>query len=197
MKNYHMPEIISPTLEAEETGRLYESVKRVISKDEADDIIKAIPIANDSTPEERAEWVEKMSSLLEKRFDVDTVKRIRQGCYCNENGRLEESANTLRNLYVLHDCDVYKFMDALNKQGAGWYIEEGWLYTKMFSCECPMLEKAKIGNSLTWCHCTSGYIKKLFGIVFDNPVEAEIIHSIKQGFDECLVRVMLPLYPQS
>lgn len=32
---------------------------------------------------------------------------------------------------------------ALNEQGAGWYIEDNYLYTKMFSCPCPMLEKRK------------------------------------------------------
>lgn len=192
MKNFHMPDIISPTLEADEMGRLYESIKVVISKEDADDIVNDLPIAVNSTPEERAEWVEKMSVLLEKRFDVDTIKQIRQGCYCNESGKLEESANALRKLYVSLDCDVHKFMNALNEQGAGWYIEDGYLYTKMFSCPCPMLEKARIDTSLTWCHCTAGYGKKFFGIVFDVPVEAEIIHSMKQGFDECLVRLTLP-----
>lgn len=178
MKNYHKPDIISPTLETDEMGRLHESIKLVISKDEADNIVKAIPITVHSTPEERAEWVENLSALLEKRFDADTIKQIRQGCYCNENGKLEEAANELRKLYVSLDCDVHKFMNALNEQGAGWYIKDDYLYTKMFSCECPMLEKAKTDSSLTWCHCTAGYVKKLFDTVFDVSIEAEIIHSM-------------------
>lgn len=111
MKNFNMPEIISPTLEADEMKRLY-------------------------------------------------IKQIRQGCYCNENGKIEESANSLRELYVSLGGDMHKFINALNEQGAGWYIEDTYLYTKMFSCPCPMLEKTKIDSSLTWCHCTAGYGKR-------------------------------------
>lgn len=192
MKNYNMPERISPILEADEMERLYESIKEVTSKEEADNVIKEIPLAINSTPEERAEWVEKLSTLLEKKFDVHTIKQIRQGCYCNENGKLEESANSLRELYVSLGCDIHKFIATLNEQGAGWYVEDNCLYTKMFSCPCPMLEKTKIVPSLTWCHCTGGYGKKFFGIVFDVQVEAEIVHSMRQGFDECLVRLTLP-----
>lgn len=192
MKNFHMPEIVSPTLEADELARLHESIKNIVSKEEADNVIMAIPLAINSTPEERAEWVEQLTELLEEKYDTDTINRIRQGCYCNENGKLEESANALRQLYVSLDCNLQKFMATLNEQGAGWYIEDNYLYTKMFSCPCPMLEKSKIVASLTWCHCTSGYGKKFFGIVFDAPVEAEIVHSMRQGFDECLVRLTLP-----
>uniref|UniRef100_UPI004055C605 DUF6144 family protein n=1 Tax=Acetatifactor sp. TaxID=1872090 RepID=UPI004055C605 len=192
MKNFNMPEVVSPTLEADEMERLYESIKNAVSKEEADNVVKAIPLANNSTPEERAEWVEKLSELLEMKFDTNTIKQIRQGCYCTENGKLEESANSLRELYVSLDCNIHNFIDTLNEQGAGWYIEDGYLYIKMFNCPCPMLEKTKIVSSLTWCHCTAGYGKKFFGIVFDVDVEAEIVHSMRQGFDECLVRLALP-----
>lgn len=83
MKNYNLPEHLSPTLEADEINRLYESVKSVVSKEEADNIIKEIPLALHSTPEERAKWVVKLSKLLEEKFDVETIKQIRQGCYCS------------------------------------------------------------------------------------------------------------------
>ena len=47
----------------------------------------------------------------------------------------------------------------------------------MFSCECPMLEKAKNTHSLTWCHCAAGYNKKLFEIVLETPIDMEIIYN--------------------
>lgn len=93
-------------------------------------------------------------------FDVNTVKAIRQNCYCNENGRLEETAKELK-----------------------------LLYTKMFTCECPMLEETALSQSLTWCQCTAEYNKKLFELVFEAPVDEEILQSIRQGFDYCLLRV--------
>lgn len=189
MKNFNKPEDISPTLEIDEVKRLYESIKQVASREEADTIIEKIPLALNATPEERAAWVEKLSYVLEEKFDESTIKQIRQGCYCNENGKLEESANALREIYVSCNKDLHKFIDVLNESGAGWYMEDGSLYTKMFSCPCPMLEKASISNSLTWCHCTAGYTKRFFELAFDMSVEAEIIHSMRQGYDECLVKV--------
>lgn len=39
MKNFNMPEIVSPTLEADEIERLYENIKNVVSKEEAEAIV--------------------------------------------------------------------------------------------------------------------------------------------------------------
>ncbi len=189
MKNFSMPEQISPTLEIDELMRLKHSLEKNVSREAAESIIKEIPLSINSTPDIRAEWVEKLSAILENRFDKETVKNIRQECYCNENGRLEDTANNLKQLYLSLDKDLHRFVNALNENGAGWFIKDNQLYTKMFSCECPMLEKAKNSNSLTWCHCTAGYNKKLFEIVFEKPVYVEIVQSIRQGFDFCLLRI--------
>lgn len=185
-----MPEQISPILELDELERLKRSLEKVVSKERSENIIAKLPLAINSTSIERAEWVEKLSNLLENTFDKNTVKVIRQNCYCNENGRLEETAKELRQLYCSLDKDLFRFVDALNERGAGWYIEDHQLYTKMFTCECPMLESAKVSDSLTWCHCTAGYNKKLFEMIFEMSVEVEVLHSIRQGFDYCLLKII-------
>ncbi len=189
MKHFSMPEQVSPTLEIDELMRLKHSLEKNVSREVAESIIKEIPLSINSTPDIRAEWVEKLSAILENRFDKKTVKNIRQECYCNENGRLEDTANNLKQLYLSLDKDLHRFVNALNENGAGWFLNDNQLYTKMFSCECPMLEKAKNSNSLTWCHCTAGYNKKLFEIVFEKPVSVEVVQSIRQGFDFCLLRI--------
>lgn len=189
MKNFSMPEHISPTLELDELMRLKCSLETTVSKEASDRVMSELPLTLNSTPAERAEWVEKLSSLLENRFDGNTVKALRQNCHCNENGRLEDTARELKQLYASLDKDLHRFVAALNENGAGWYIEGNQLYTKMFICECPMLEEAALSQSLTWCHCTAGYSKKLFELVFETPVDVEILQSIRQGFDCCLLRV--------
>lgn len=144
MKNFSMPEYISSTLELDELMRLKCSLEAIVSKEASDRIVSELPLTLNSTPAERAEWVEKLSSLLENRFDENTVKAIRQKCHCNENGRLEDTAMELKQLYVSFDKDLHRFVAALNENGAGWYIEGNQLYTKMFICECPMLEEAPL-----------------------------------------------------
>ncbi len=189
MKNFSMPKYVSPTLEADEMLRLKQSLGMTVSKEMVDNIISKLPLGVNSTPIERAKWVENLSVLLENTFDEDTVKAIRQNCYCNENGRLEATAKMMKQLYLSLNRDLNRFVNALNENGASWYIQDNQLYTKMFTCECPMLEEAKISNSLTWCHCTAGYNKKLFETVFEVPIEVEVLHSIRQGFEYCLLRI--------
>lgn len=189
MKNFSMPEHISRTLELDELMRLKYSLETTVSKEASDSVMSELPLTLNSTPVERAEWVERLSSLLENRFDENTVKAIRQNCHCNENGRLEDTARELKQLYASLDKDLHRFVATLNENGAGWYIEGNQLYTKVFICECPMLEEAALSQSLTWCHCNAGYSKKLFELVFETPVDVEILQSIRQGFDCCLLRV--------
>ncbi|MDD3960224.1 MAG: DUF6144 family protein, partial [Oscillospiraceae bacterium] len=186
---FSTPEHVSPTLESDELARLKHSLRMTVSEEMAEKIMSELPLANLSTPAERAEWVENMSALLENTFDEETVKAIRRNCHCNENGRLEETAGVMKELYVSAGRDLKRFVHAVNERGAGWYIEEEKLFTRMEVCECPMLEAAKVSGSLTWCHCTAGYNKKLFEAVFERPVEVEVVHSIRQGFDECLLKI--------
>ena len=190
MKNFSMPDQISSTLELDELERLKHSLEENVSKETTEAIMTELPLTINVTPKIRAEWVEKLSAVLEKRFDERTIKNIRQGCYCNENGKLEDTANSLRQLYLSLDQNLFRFVETMNANGAGWFIRDNQLYTKMFTCECPMLEAASTSDSLTWCHCTAGYNKKLFEIIFERPVNVDVLQSIRQGFDFCLLKIM-------
>ena len=131
MKNFSMPEQVSPTLEIDELMRLKHSLEKNVSREVAESIIKEIPLSINSTPDIRAEWVEKLSAILENRFDKETVKNIRRECYCNENGRLEDTANSLKQLYLSIDKDLHRFVNALNENGAGWFIKDNQLLYKI------------------------------------------------------------------
>ncbi len=37
----------------------------------------------------------------------------------------------------------------------------------------------------TYCHCSTGWYKSLFGAAFDKPVEVKLKQSILQGADSC------------
>lgn len=189
MKNFNMPDFVSPTLEQEEMERLKKSLTKHISKKDAEEFLALIPLAVNAGADQRGLWVENMCRALEDHFDKEEIIEIRKDCYCDENGRLQEAAKSLREVYESVGCDLENMVAVLNESGAGWYMEGKVLYTKMFVCECPMLEQGRIHQSLTWCHCTAGYSKALFEQIFERPVEVEVLQSIKQGFDYCLMRV--------
>src|SRR5574344_1139685 len=105
-----MPEHVSPTLEADELARLKHSLRMTVSEEMAEKIMSDLPLTDLSTPAERAEWVENMAALLENTFDEETVKAIRRNCHCNENGRLEEIAGVMKELYVSAGRDLKRFV---------------------------------------------------------------------------------------
>jgi len=55
MKNFSMPEQVSPTLEIDELMRLKHSLEKNVSREVAESIIKEIPLSINSTPDIRAE----------------------------------------------------------------------------------------------------------------------------------------------
>lgn len=155
-------------------------------------------------PEQRARWVRLISAELEKRFDEDTVKNIRQGCFCTED---EEPGKNTASGYLCADAAKFRetldwlkglwasagnletFVDAANEFGVDWFVKDGVLYTKYIDCECPMLEHISRLPSKTWCHCTAGYNKRLFREVFGREVDVEVLESIKLGSDICLMKI--------
>ena len=129
----------------------------------------------------------RLKHSLEKNVSREVAESIIKEIPLSINSTPDIRAEWVENLSAILENRFDK--KTLNENGAGWFIKGNQLYTKMFSCECPMLEKAKNSNSLTWCHCTAGYNKKLFEIVFEKPVYVEIVQSIRQGFDFCLLRI--------
>lgn len=79
MQNFSMPDKVSPTLELDELARLKYSLGKNISKEFTESIIAELPLTLNSTPDMRAEWVEKLSTILENRFDEKTIKKFVKG----------------------------------------------------------------------------------------------------------------------
>lgn len=78
----------------------------------------------------------------------------------------------------------------MNELGAGWFIKDGELYTAYLDCSCPMLEGLERLKTKTWCHCTVGYGRATFEYVFDGPVRAELVESIKLGSERCVIKIV-------
>ena len=187
-----------------EATQLFRNILRFADEKVARDIAYGLPLAPDASPEQRAAWVVRVIDALERRFDAATIKAIRLGCYCNEHERPVKCKSAgylcadtelftrvrdwLRGLYE-SSTNLEEFVEKANTENLGWYVENGELYTKFFECECPMLEAVGQLPTFTWCWCTAGYGKRLFESVFGCSVDIEIIHSIRQGHEFCLMKV--------
>lgn len=168
--------------------RLHANLLRFCDADMARDIAYGVPLSVSASDAEKAVWVRYAVSELERLFSPDTARSVMMGCHCEDVCRLGEMKTWLGGLF--REASGFEdFVDRVNEHGAGWYFEDGWLYTKFLWCECHMLRVIERLPSMTWCHCTEGYTKALFEHVLGCGVESELVQSIKTGHDHCLVRI--------
>lgn len=169
-----------------EAEKLHDAGRKFGGGDLARKIAFGVPLPRGASDAEKAAWVLHITRELEGNFGEETIKAIRTGCHCRD--RLEEMKAWLGGLYR-EASGIEGFVAKVNAHGAGWYIEDGAVYTKFLDCECYMLRAVDGLESKTWCYCTLGYTKALFGAVFGHEVEVELVHTIKMGHDFCLVKV--------
>lgn len=189
MDKFSMPKNVSFFLEEEEKKRLYKAIKTYCDEQTAKEIVLSAESPLQFSKEKRAQWVHGVCTLLEQNFCEDIVKKIRMSCYCDENGRLDQTKKWLKEIYTQCDENIEAFVEKMNQNGAGWYIKDNALFTKMFICECPMLEGVEKLPTKTWCYCTAGNSKVIFDFVFGYEVEVELLKSIKMGDEFCLLKV--------
>lgn len=137
---------------------------------------------------EKASWVQAVVGLFGESLPEDEVREVRARCRCDEEGKLGKMKRWLKGVRS-ESASLEDFVGRMNALGAGWYIEDGRLYTKFLTCECYMLRQVDTLPDRTWCYCTMGYTRNLFEHVFGRPMDAEVTKTIKTGHPFCLVAV--------
>lgn len=173
----------------DETRKLYENIAKHSSADTAQKIAFGLNLPSSSSSNEREAWVKFVCRELEMHFDEQTIKNIRSGCYCGENRHLDESKLFIKNVYDV-SASMEDFVDRMNERKAGWFLQDGYLFTKYPSCSCPMLDTIETLPTKTWCYCTVGYNKVIFEHVFNCEVDIELMESIKMGHQHCLMKII-------
>ena len=154
----------------------------------AGEIAGGVPLPPSADDKQKTAWVRHVVDALDRRFDPETIQRIRMGCHCGEAGRLGEMKTWLGGLYRAAS-GLEDFVAKVNEHGAGWHLEGGTICTKFPRCECRMVQGIDILPSDTWCKCTVGYTRNLFEHIFGRPVKCELTQSIKRGANHCVVKV--------
>jgi predicted hydrocarbon binding protein len=52
-------------------------------------------------------------------------------------------------------------------------------------CLCMLVKDGPTRLPDTFCYCSLGWMKEVFGVVAEKPVEVELIESIKRGAEQC------------
>lgn len=159
---------------------IYNAVKAESDDDTAQRIVNG-------KEENNPTWVKNTMKRLEKRFDPPAVKKIRMNCQCGYG--MDEKLALLNEL-IASSSSLEEFANNYKAKAAGLSYLDGDLFLQFNFCPCPMLAEVDKLETNTWCQCTTGYSKVLFGKAFGCEVDVELLKSVKMGDDICLMKII-------
>ena len=63
------------------------------------------------------------------------------------------------------------------------------------ACFCPIVRQAILADadlSATWCHCGAGWFTQLWGGIFGQAVQVDVVETVLDGSERCVFRVSIP-----
>ncbi len=171
-----------------EVIKLHDNIRKHSSEETANTIAYGKHLPLHPTQHEKKEWVNFVAAGLESKFDEKSIREIRLGCYCNENGKLDQSKQFVAGVFARSNS-LGDFIGKMNDQGVGWTLKDNVIFTYYDSCSCPMLEGVDHLERKTWCYCTLGFNQQIFENVLGVPIEAALLKSIKMGDDKCVMSI--------
>jgi predicted hydrocarbon binding protein len=150
-----------------------------------------------------AEWVKDAMDRLDKATGKKVRTQIMENCGYNcsaVNKGVIERAKARRKKYKTVDeflkAEQLNPMTGTRLEKKGDVLHQFYtprLYTRPMRCYCSLLrslpEDQKV--SLTYCHCSKGFVKKFWEGVLEREVKVEIIKSAVSGAMECEFAIYL------
>lgn len=166
--------------------RMYNSLASV-NQEVADAFSKKLPLTRSADFKKKFKWASDVCEFLEERFDEETICKLRSSCNCEDG---ISKADRMK-YYLKTTNNIAHFVEAFNSKESYAKIElDGddllFIYP---TCYCSCVKRIDQILSKTWCYCTQGYAKSLFEKVFEVPVKAELMESIKTGSNRCVVKI--------
>jgi hypothetical protein len=77
-----------------------------------------------------------------------------------------------------------------------WLAEPDKKMKQYYYCHCPWVrESLRSGTDYVppvFCNCSAGFQKRLWEVIFDQPLKAEVVESVLKGDDVCRFAIYLP-----
>jgi hypothetical protein len=167
--------------------RLYESIAKHMGEEAAGEMAAEHPLSKAADINKRFLWAESICADLESAFDEDTAKQIRMDCACGpEMGKMAKLRKLFQSCSSM--ADFAEKASALN-QGYTIEYDGGALILIYPQCYCSCVKRVSRPISKTWCYCTLGYTKRMFGHILGREVGVALLESVKTGGDACRIRV--------
>jgi len=135
----------------------------------------------------KAEWIRNAVQRLEKEAGKATAKRVMEACGMKCCGPTQQKR---ARRFMEDSQSVEELLAKLNERGIG----GGRLKLKNKNtivggydwCYCGRVKQTEEPFPTdTYCHCSAGWYKSLFGAAFGKPVKVKLKQSIIQGAGSC------------
>lgn len=174
------------------------ALEEIIERFAGEDVMKKVmedseEITEKTDTEKKARWMKGAVKRLDELVDEETRFKIMENCGYNcaemNKGAIEEAAARRKKFKTADE-----FIEAEQKKPMKGtrLVREGKTLYQYYTpqsygvrCYCEMIAAAEGKVSPTYCHCSKGFVKKLWEAVLEKPVKVEFIHSVISGANEC------------
>jgi hypothetical protein len=131
---------------------------------------------------------------------------VRQLRKCQREGRLFFAQEITDDVvaFVQNDPEIESgrregdviYVSKIPYQAKQYLAETDPTLKRYYACHCPWAREAiKNGNvrlTATFCHCSGGFHKKPWEVIFERPLTVEVLESVLKGDTRCRFAIRLP-----
>jgi len=161
-------------------------------------------LTKSSSKEKISLWIRDAVRRLDSTIDHEMRVQIMEDCGRNcalVNKRVIESAKNRRkkfkDLNAFLEAEQHRPMKGTRLVREGNILYQSYLphsFSPPMRCYCSLLRglPKDTSVSLTYCHCSKAFVRKLWESVLEQPLKVELLQSVVSGGSECKFAIHLP-----
>ena len=171
--------------------RFLASMEKHGKKEDGSSFSEENPLPKSAGGRRKIQWAKDLCVFLDDHYDEESIKAIRMDCACGP--KYGYGGSKLKAVYE-KNRDPYAFVERANALDLGFSLEyDGAAYFLIYpQCYCSCVNRSDDLLPRTWCYCTLGYSRRMFGYILGKEVRTELISSVKQGDAVCRIRITVP-----
>lgn len=143
-------------------------------------------------------WTMKLINSLEDKCDAHTCRKLMNSC-----GEFHYDCKNMDEQLKKFENDLEGFIGFVNREW-NWIVDYDPVRQVVTvnenepDCVCPVVLRARAAGqriNTQICHCSEGYVKKLFSKVLGRPVQSRVVQSVLKGDRSCVYQVTLLTKP--
>jgi len=131
-------------------------------------------------------WLKVLMESIDEFVDEKTRKEIMEKCgqaCAIYHGEIDEIK-----LIKRKGENLEKILETMNQENlwCGKWVKKGNTISSICNnCGCPFVKAEIIKPSPTFCYCSRGWVKSIFELILEKPVEVELEKAIGRGDEVC------------